>query len=171
MPNMFDKMIALAIAQATKKPSLWSSVSIFGARYLIFVLGAAAVGWVWRYISPTERLSRIFDLFVSVLFAWIITFSLQYVMNRARPYQTLDINPLTKPAIETSSFPSAHATIAFAFASWIALQDMMFGIVFMILAALVGFSRMMIGVHYATDVLAGALVGIIVSSFIFFYTL
>jgi undecaprenyl-diphosphatase len=59
--------------------------------------------------------------------------------------------------------PSLHAANAFAFALLIALQWPAFGIPSLALAFLIGISRIYVGVHWPSDVVAGALWGSAVS--------
>lgn len=171
MPNVLDKNIALAVAAATKKPSVWTAVGIFGARYLIFVLAAIAVGWIWTHVPAHARLAHIAEVGMTTLLSWIVTFALEYVINRARPYDTLRTTPLARPGIETPSFPSAHATIAFAIAGWVMFVSAPIGILLLAIAAMVSVSRVIIGVHYLTDILAGAFVGVAISFAVHFFTL
>lgn len=58
------------------------------------------------------------------------------------------------------SFPSGHTGASFAAASALFFNRKRLGILALILAALIGFSRLYLYVHYPTDVLAGALLGI-----------
>jgi len=70
-----------------------------------------------------------------------------------RAYQTLT-NPPT-----SSSFPSGHAASAAAFATALALESPRLGAAVAPLAAAVAYSRVHVGVHWASDVAAGAMVG------------
>lgn len=59
------------------------------------------------------------------------------------------------------SFPSGHTSSAFAACAAIIFLNRKIGIPAMVFAALMGFSRIYVEVHYCTDVLGGAIVGII----------
>jgi undecaprenyl-diphosphatase len=58
------------------------------------------------------------------------------------------------------SFPSDHATGAFALAFAIWLYDRTIGTALLVVAAIIAFSRVYVGTHYPGDVVAGALIGI-----------
>ena len=59
------------------------------------------------------------------------------------------------------SFPSGHTSSAFAAAIALLCHDRKLGIPTTVFAALMGFSRIYVEVHYCTDVIGGAIVGII----------
>jgi membrane-associated phospholipid phosphatase len=58
------------------------------------------------------------------------------------------------------SFPSDHATGAFALAFGVWLYDRAIGSALLVVAALLSFSRIYVGTHYPGDVIAGALIGV-----------
>jgi undecaprenyl-diphosphatase len=57
------------------------------------------------------------------------------------------------------SFPSGHATNAFAICTVLAIAFPLLAPVLAILAASVAASRVALGLHYASDVVVGALIG------------
>ena len=59
------------------------------------------------------------------------------------------------------SFPSGHTSSAFAACAAILFLNKKIGIPAMVFAAIMGFSRIYVEVHYCTDVIGGAIVGII----------
>jgi undecaprenyl-diphosphatase len=72
----------------------------------------------------------------------------------------LTARPRPEPfSAELDSFPSGHTTVAFALASVLGWHNRTLGIIGYALAALVGISRLYLGVHYPSDVLAGAILG------------
>ncbi len=96
---------------------------------------------------------------------------LKELVQRSRPFWV--IPELTTLVAEPTSysFPSGHACSSFAAAHtyWMGLKERRFRWlrwVTMALAALMAFSRLYVGVHYPTDVLAGCLVGFVGSGVI-----
>jgi membrane-associated phospholipid phosphatase len=92
----------------------------------------------------------------------VITQGLKYSINRSRPYQ--DYPTLITPYDATEkgkSFPSGHTSSAFATAASLSINFKKWYVVVPAYtwATAVGYSRLKLGEHYPTDVLAGAIVG------------
>jgi undecaprenyl-diphosphatase len=87
---------------------------------------------------------------------------MKYSINRQRPYDAYPtiINPYTLE--KDASFPSGHTSTAFALATSMSIQYKKWYVVVPAFAwaGSVGYSRMYLGEHYPTDVLAGAAIGI-----------
>jgi undecaprenyl-diphosphatase len=89
-----------------------------------------------------------------------ITNALKYSVNRERPFITYpDITK--KSSAGSPSFPSGHTSSAFATATSLSLTYSKWYVIVPSYgwAVTVGYSRMHLGVHYPSDVLAGALIG------------
>lgn len=79
--------------------------------------------------------------------------------RRRPPDETVPfVRRLVKPPV-SSSFPSGHSASAAAFATGVALECPRAAVVVAPVAAAVGYSRVHIGVHWPSDVVAGALLG------------
>ena len=65
------------------------------------------------------------------------------------------------------SFPSGHTLASFEAATMIFLHNKKLGIISLILAVLIAFSRMYLFVHFPTDILGGAILGIIISVIVY----
>jgi undecaprenyl-diphosphatase len=82
-----------------------------------------------------------------------------HVWARPRPYAAhTDANLFSAPS-QDPAFPSDHASAAFAIGVAVLLYDRVVGAVFLAAATLVATGRVVTGVRYPADVLAGALVG------------
>jgi undecaprenyl-diphosphatase len=83
--------------------------------------------------------------------------------ERVRP-RHLDVDPLAWFSSDRFSFPSGHALNAFAIGSVIALAFPLVALPVLALAASVAASRVVLGLHWLSDVLAGALVGLAIGT-------
>ncbi|NMB45407.1 MAG: phosphatase PAP2 family protein [Firmicutes bacterium] len=81
------------------------------------------------------------------------------LVNRPRPIFRLEQIRTFNVPICAYSFPSGHTTASFAVGISYALAFPGYSLLWVVWAALVGWSRIYVGVHYPTDVLAGSLVG------------
>src|SRR3989339_442841 len=145
-------------------------VAVFAARWLIYVLVGAVV-WLglmsWcrlrEGVDPTTQVPGLgFGLgtrvlvFLSAMDSLIMTL----VVFRLRPFASLDgVNLLIDPPLFAKSFPSDHTTLAFAVAVSVLMINRRLGIPALIVAAVVGLSRVFVGVHFPIDVLVGAALG------------
>lgn len=79
---------------------------------------------------------------------------------RIRPYEAIEGLQRLIAAPSDFSFPSGHTGSSFAVAVVLLIMlPKRYGIPAMVLAVLIGLSRLYVGVHYPTDVLAAALIG------------
>ena len=81
-------------------------------------------------------------------------------VHRVRPYDA-GVSHLLIPPSADWSFPSDHATAAFAIAAAFAVQGLRWhAVVFGLAALIICWSRIFVGTHYLTDILGGAATGI-----------
>ena len=82
-------------------------------------------------------------------------------LNRSRPYYKFDINPIIKKNTKGQSMPSRHIYSITVIAMTFLYVMPVLGIVFLIFALILAGVRVIGGVHYPTDVLAGFLLGVL----------
>ena len=124
-------------------------------------------GWFWIALSLLLMVPRrtrwigITSLAAIVIGALITNVTLKNLVARTRPYEVVEGLALLIEKQRDYSFPSGHTCASFAAAGvyWRMLPKK-FGIPLVILAAMIAFSRLYVGVHYPTDVLAGLLIGL-----------
>jgi undecaprenyl-diphosphatase len=124
----------------------------------VFVVVALFLAVLWR--RPW--------LFVAVLAADVladaISLGLRDWIDRRRPPL---VYPEPKPLVgvpHSGSFPSGHATIAFACATVLACLVPRLAVPAFVLAAAIAWSRVYVGVHWPLDVLGGAVLGVLVAT-------
>lgn len=137
---------------------------------MVFLSRIADYGMLWIFIGiillcirdtrkagVTVALSMVTNLLA-------LNLVLKNLVDRIRPYEVIDGLTRLVPAEKSFSFPSGHAGHAFAAAVVIyVMLPKKYGIPALILAVLIAFSRLYVGVHYPTDVLAGSLVGTVIA--------
>lgn len=98
---------------------------------------------------------------VSMVIGLVLTnLILKNWVARVRPYEVIDGLTILIKAPHDWSFPSGHTTNAFAAACvMFAMLPRKYSVPALVLAVLITFSRMYVGVHYPTDILGGIAVG------------
>jgi undecaprenyl-diphosphatase len=79
--------------------------------------------------------------------------------RRLRPYLTLPGTTTVKNPLVDHSFPSGHTTAIFSVIMPFVMHAPYLGLILLPLALTIGYSRMYLGLHYPSDVAAGALLG------------
>lgn len=93
----------------------------------------------------------------TVMLAYLVNIALKHVIRRRRPL--LDGLPALSSTVTSLSYPSAHATTSFAAARVLTRDGGLPRLPVYALAKAMALSRIYAGVHYPTDVLAGATLG------------
>lgn len=140
----------------------------FGEAGVIWIL----IGVVLLFFVRTRKVGWM--MLLSLLLCYLFNdHVLKVLVQRPRPFVTwTELEPLIAHP-NSYSFPSGHACSSFAAATtcWRGLKGKgldWFRWLMMVLAALMAFSRLYVGVHYPTDVLCGLLVGVLGSSLIWY---
>jgi undecaprenyl-diphosphatase len=113
---------------------------------------------LWVVDGVKKREAAIHALGASLV-SWLFALMIKTVFPEPRPFVIDGQKALTFFTPRDGSFPSEHATIAFALAFTIFLHNRKIGFIFLVLAVLVGVGRVLANVHYPIDILGGAILG------------
>ncbi len=137
---------------------------IFGAITL-----AGYFGFVWLvigfniYFREKKRDRRfLFSLIIIEFLSMLVEFGVKNMVGRLRPQFVLPgvIEPFD--FYHNFSFPSGHAVIAFAGAFVLSKKLPKFKWLFYSIAVIISFSRIYLGKHFPSDILGGAVIGIMI---------
>lgn len=128
--------------------------------------GVFIIGFISAYLLIHKKIHVLYGLLVSSISAGLFTYFLKLVIVRSRPEL---VNRLVTES--GFSFPSGHATTAFVASPILAIMvyysthipvylKYILICVLAIFPFVVSFSRLYLGVHYFSDVVAGAIVGL-----------
>lgn len=120
------------------------------------------------------RQKKIFRrLFLLYAIQSVIVYSLKFLILRERPFrflQELSSKLSQGPGeILDPSFPSAHAALSFMMATVLSYWFPKYRLLFYLIALVIAWTRIYLGLHYPTDVFVGGLLGYGVSKGFFYY--
>ena len=140
---------------------------VFFGNYLAYVL--VAVFLVFLIMNGKKFREKFYMFIVVFAAAGISRFAIAEVIRffyyRPRPFLVHQTAQLLSE--NSSSFPSGHASFFFAFSMAIYLYNKKWGIWFFIASAVMGMARVAAGVHYPSDILGGAVIGIATGYLVF----
>ncbi len=157
-----DTLLLFFLHNLTGKSQVFDMLIIFLASYLPYFL---IVGLLFLLYFGVYSRKQKFHFFwvtaVSVVIASLgVTELIRFFYHRPWPFLLYSLHPLISE--NEWSFPSDHSAFFFAMAMAIYLYNKKWGIWFFIAAILMNISRIVAGVHYPSDILGGAMVGIVV---------
>lgn len=136
--------------------TVWKLFSLLGNYGAVWIVLAVLL----LFFRKTRRAGLAMLLALGVGYA-VGNVWLKELVMRPRPFVThTDLTPLLDPG-DRWSFPSGHALSSFAAATALFFFHKKTGLLAYLLAACIAFSRLYASVHYPTDVLAGAVLGIL----------
>lgn len=149
-----DQYLFQLINGLAGKSAYLDKLGVFCGEYLGYVLMAIVLVIFWK------KWREVISTFLAgILARFGIVELIRLFWEKPRPFIENSVNLLVNHE-DTGSFPSGHAAFYFALAAVVYSYNKKIGIWFFVAAFLISLSRIFIGVHWPSDVLAGAIVGI-----------
>jgi membrane-associated phospholipid phosphatase len=130
----------------------WAVPLVAVAAFGLWLLARPGGSRKWKLASATALAAAALGLLVNQAIAQF--------WHRSRPFAAHPAAHVWGNRSHDPSFPSDHASAAFAIAFAVLLFDRVAGTFFLAAAVVIGVGRVFIGAHYPADVLAGCLVGL-----------
>lgn len=141
-----------------KNPQLKRSLIIINSAltYLCYVLYPALL--ILVAINQPDILPK--EVVVPAIL-FILVSAFRYLYNEERPYEALAIDPVIHKDTKGKSFPSRHIFSVFMIAMCWLYYLVIPGVLLMICGVVMAVIRVIGGVHYPRDVVAGALIAVV----------
>lgn len=148
---------------------LFDGIIVFLASYLAYILIVLFLVLLLFSNSPRQEKLQILlvTLISTIITRFGITELIRFFYHRPRPFSVLPVHQLLTDS--AWSFPSGHATFFFAMATAVYLYNQKWGVFFFIATILITISRVIAGVHYPSDIVGGAIIGIAVAYATFYF--
>ncbi len=154
----FDAQILLWIQEHLRHPALtafFRLITRFGDGGIFWIALAVVLILIRQY-----RKVGMTCLGALAIGAVITNLMLKPLVHRIRPFVTVPAIRKLITVKDPHSFPSGHATASFAMAFvFMRYMPKRYSVPVLVFAVLIAFSRIYLGVHYASDVITGMLIG------------
>ncbi len=143
-----------------KIPVLGGTAVVLAKYGIIFYVGLICWLW-WRGTgAPTERRRLVLLAVLAVALSVGLNITVNVLAPRPRPFLVLPAHVLVSSPPGDPSFPSDHAAVTSSMAITLFLGGQIrWGMLGILGAVLIGLGRVVIGVHYPSDILGGVLIG------------
>lgn len=153
-----DQFLFQWLTAATTSPGWLLDLAAFATRQLPILLLAGMAG---AFIVGDREIRRgVARVLAAMVVAWLLARVFKHLLPMPRPF-TLGLGRAWLEHGGSASFPSSHASVAFAFGATIAAIASRWYLAgsAIVAACLVAWSRIYLGLHFPSDVLAGVGVG------------
>jgi len=155
-----DFLIFQSLNRIAGKMPFLDSLAIFFAQYAGYLLLLILLVFLLRNFKKHKK-PTILSLSAAIFSRFVVTELIRYLYFRPRPFVVSSANLLILHN-PTASFPSGHASFYFALSTVIYFFNKKLGALFLIISFLIGVFRIYCGLHWPSDILVGAVVGVFV---------
>ena len=157
MPQCMDRSVFFFINHGLSNPFfnfIMPVISEIGNGPILFIISLALILSKKRELKLTGLI-----MFAGLIVSFCLVSGLKVLIARPRP-SLVFANVCLLAKVKGMSFPSSHATASFMTAAVLTAYFKKYAVLFYSFAAAVAVSRVYMGVHYPSDVLAGAVMGV-----------
>ncbi|MDB5265576.1 MAG: bacitracin transporter permease [Parcubacteria group bacterium] len=157
----WDITLFFALNSLAGHNPLTNAVIVGIASYLPYMLVAGFALYLLsqQLLSIKQKLFAFSSVLLGALIARIgIGSPIRYFFPRPRPFLSYQVHQLIQE--HAPSFPSGHALFFFAFSTGVYFMNKKLGVLFYVLSTFVVLARVAAGIHYPSDIIAGAVLGI-----------
>jgi undecaprenyl-diphosphatase len=129
---------------------------------VLIIFGSILI--IWKY-KKKQFYFNVFIFFIVLIISTISNYLCKSLCSRARPITCLGIENVNT-ILEKSyinSFPSGHTQIACTICAFMILIIKKYRLLYIVMTILIGFERIYVGSHFPLDVIAGAILGILIT--------
>lgn len=135
-------------------------LGMFFAQYFEYFLWLGLL--IFLAVNFKKYWKMVLEAGVAAVFTrFVLAQFIRYLWFRQRPFVSLNFVPLINQSADEASFPSGHASFYFALSTIVYYYNKKAGIFFYISSFLIVLSRVFTGVHWPSDILVGAILGIL----------
>ena len=132
-------------------------IVFFGAFAVVLLMPKKQKGKTWLSVLPS-RVAKSVHIFFTTGIAYLVSAILKNIFAVQRPFEAMaSVKPLFMES--GASFPSGHATAFAALATAVYFHNPRIGKYFWVMAFFIAISRVIAGVHYPRDIVAGLILG------------
>lgn len=149
---------ALALVHLRKALSVPSDLTIFAAKYLVFIEAALALiilAWILWQRPRLTILRWVIAAGIMLVLSFVFSRIGAAAYTDPRPFTVDHVKPLISHAAD-NGFPSDHALLAAAIVAAVGMAGLWYAIPFIVLAVLVDWARVGTGVHHVSDVIGSS---------------
>lgn len=161
----YEKIIGLLV----RKRAVPVVIDIFGKILTVLTALLYFVEIGWLVVSREYKLVAGLILVPALFFVLLSKF--REKINAKRPYELYGFKPLIKKDTKGLSFPSRHVFSIFVIGGSIWVINKILGTIILIMGLLLAIIRVITGVHFPKDVIAGAFIGCVCSMAMFIFLL
>lgn len=143
-----------SIINSLSQYNIINYISVFLSYVFVYIIPFILIIWILFY--EKRKMFSFSILFLSSFSTWFVA---QFIKNITMISRPIIQNPIISEI--GSSFPSQHAAVTMVIGVVIFSLNKALGWIFIFISLLVGISRIILGVHYPLDIIAGWVLGVL----------